>query len=659
MVPLFGAENSLVNTSHSPFAKMQSVGLADVKWTDGFWADWFAVCRDSMVPNMWRLLEDDNISHSFGNFKIAAGLQQGEHQGPPWHDGDFYKWFESLVSTFAQTGDKELEKLMDEIIPIIAKCQREDGYIHTPVIIQQRQNLQGAREFQDRLHFETYNMGHLMTAACLHYRVTGKTTLLTVARRAADFLYDFYKKAAPELARNAICPSHYMGVVEMYRTTKEPRYFELAKNLIEIRDLVENGTDHNQDRIPFRQQTKAIGHAVRANYLYAGVADVFIETGDSTLLKPLELIWNDLVNTKLYITGGCGALYDGVSPDGTSYQPSEIQQVHQAYGRDYQLPNETAHNETCANIGNVLWNWRMLLATGEARFADILELSLYNSVLSGISLNGKRYFYTNPLRVSADIPYQLRWSRERETYISCFCCPPNVVRSVAEANNYAYTLSAGAVWVNLYGANSLKTKLPNGDTVEIDQSTDYPWDGKVLLALKEFPQDYVVKLRIPGWCKNAEIRVNGKLMANNPPAGQYVELKRSWQQNDVIELDMVMPARLVQANHLVEEVYNQVAVMRGPIVYCLESADLPQGVCLSEVAIPADIDFIPEDLFIGTSRIKALVGQALVYENDDSKQLYRELDPADGKKVEVRLIPYYAWGNRGKGEMSVWLALER
>ncbi len=657
---LWAGSNGLLNTENSPNVKLKNVDLDDVTWTDGFWAERFQVCSDVMVPHMWDILKDVDISHNWENFLIAAGIHTGEHDGPSWHDGDFYKWFEAAVTVYAITGDKEIERLMDELIPVIAKCQREDGYIHTPVIIQQRYHQTEVNEFADRLHFETYNMGHLMTAACVHYRVTGKKSLLEIAIRATDFLYDFYKNSTPELARNAICPSHYMGVVEMYRTTKEPRYLELAESLIEIRKYVENGTDHNQDRVPFRQQTKAQGHAVRANYLYAGVADVYAETGDETLLKTLDLIWHDMVNTKMYITGGCGALYDGVSPDGTSYSPPEIQQVHQAYGREFQLHNETAHNESCANIGNVLWNWRMLNATAEARFADVLELALYNSVLSSISLDGKGYFYTNPLRVDHRTPFELRWSREREPYISCFCCPPNVVRTVAEVNSYAYSISEKGVWVHLYGANTIDTELENGSEIRLVQKTDYPWDGKINISVEKVPTGPVsIMLRIPGWSTGAALQINGESVDTKTVPSSYTEITRQWKKGDRIELDFPMPAMLMQANPLVEETRNQVAVQRGPVVYCLESADLPKGVNVSDILLPEDVELVPNVKKIEEQTIVCLEGQALSVNEPEWNELYRPISDDAPDDLEICLVPYFAWGNRGKGDMSVWLPVNR
>jgi len=655
-------EKSLVNTLESPYALLGSVDMDVVKWTKGFWAERFQVCKDSMVPGMWQKLSDANVSHSFRNFEIASGKEKGTHKGPPFSDGDFYKWLESAASVYSVTRDKKLDRLMDNIIKVIVKSQREDGYIHTPVIIDQLNKASGKKEFQERLDFETYNMGHLMTAACIHYRATGKTTLLDVAKKAADFLYDFYKRSSPELARSAICPSHYMGVVEMYRTTKDPKYLELAESLINIRGLVRNGTDHNTDRIPFRQQSKAVGHAVRANYLYAGVADVYAETGDDSLMGALNLIWDDVVQKKLYITGACGALYDGVSPDGTSYNPAEIQQIHQAYGRDYQLPNITAHNESCANIGNILWNWRMLLITGKARYADIMELTMYNSLLAGVSLDGKSYFYTNPLCVTDDITYTLRWSKEREEYISyCNCCPPNTIRTIAEIHNYVYSMSDKGLYINLYGANILSTTLKDGSKLKLAQVTSYPWNGNIKISLEQVPEkEFSVFLRIPGWCDKAEIRINGIRSDLSAVPGEYAEIRCKWIAGDEVELIIPMPAKLIEANPLVEETRNQVAVKRGPVVYCLESVDIPGTNKIFDVVIPAKIDLKPRMMRIKNSEILCLEGEALLTDNSGwNGLLYRELPEDNHLPVNIRLIPYYAWGNRGHSDMTVWMPLSR
>ncbi|MFI5132059.1 MAG: glycoside hydrolase family 127 protein, partial [Chitinophagales bacterium] len=367
------AQEGLVNTSQSRYAKLSSVGLSDVHWTKGFWAERFAVCRDAMVPRLWATYTSKDMCYSFQNFRIAAGLDTGRFRGPSFHDGDFYKTLEAVAAMYASTRDKKLEAWMDEAIAVIGKAQKGDGYIYTKNIIEQRKNGE-AKMFDDKLSFEAYNFGHLMTAACVHYAATGKTSLLNIAKKASDFLIGFYASASPEQARNAICPSHYMGLTEMYRVTKEEKYLTLVKKLIDIRGTVE-GTDDNSDREPFREMDKVAGHAVRANYLFAGVADVYAETGDVSLMNALNKLWDNVVNSKMYVTGGCGALYDGVSVDGISYKPDTVQKVHQSYGRDFQLPNFSAHNETCANIGNVLWNWRMFLLTGDSKYADIVELA--------------------------------------------------------------------------------------------------------------------------------------------------------------------------------------------------------------------------------------------------------------------------------------------
>ena len=652
------ANGGITNTSTSPYAKLRSVDIGAVRWTGGFWAQKFDLCHKKMVSNMWRLLADPQISHAYDNFQVAAGLKQGRHRGPKWHDGDFYKWLEATAFVYGITKDEELQRQMDHIIDVIEKAQRDDGYIHTPVIISQRQQNSQRSEFQNRLDFETYNMGHLMTCACIHYRATGKTSLLHIAEKAADFLYGVYKHSPRNLTNNAICPSHYMGVVELYRTVSDPQYLELAKGLIDIRDLVEEGTDHNQDRIPFRRQTQAVGHAVRANYLYAGVADVYAETGDKSLLSALEEIWRDVAYRKMYVTGATGALYDGASPDGSKAH-SSIQLVHQAYGRAYQLPNVTAYNESCATIGFVLWNWRMLAITAQARYADLLELALYNGVLATVSLDGTKFFYKNPLRQVKEVPFELRWSHKREPYINCFCCPPNIVRTIAEVAGYAYSLSDEGVWIHLYGGNVLDTHLPDGSPIRLHLQTEYPWEGTVRIAVEEVPQkEFSVFLRIPGWAEDARVTINGDSLGAGPRSGHYFEIRRQWSVGDRIELVFPMSVQLLEAHPLVEEAHNQVAIRRGPVVYCLESVDLPENVGIMDVAVSPRAQF--QDQFIKDllGGVTILETKAYVRAGDDwNKALYRRISLQEPKAVDIRLIPYYAWGNRGDCEMTVWLPL--
>jgi uncharacterized protein len=649
-------EKSLTNTSKSSFAKLQSVNMGDVQWTNGFWADRFQVCKDSMVPNMWHLYTDANISHAFKNFEIAAGLDTGRFKGPSFHDGDFYKTLEAVASMYAATKDKHLDAIMDHAIDVIGKVQRTDGYIYTKAAIEQK-NSSTKKQFADRLSFEAYNIGHLMTTACVHYRATGKTNLLNIAKKAANYLYRFYDTASAETARNAICPSHYMGLIELYRTTGDEKYKSLAKKLIDIRGAAV-GSDDNSDRYPFTRMQEVQGHAVRANYLFAGAADLYAENGDTALLNTLDRMWDDVVNHKMYITGGCGSLYDGVSNDGTSYNPNDVEKLHQAYGRQYQLPNLTAHNETCANIGNVLWNWRMLQITGEAKYADVVELALYNSVLSGISLDGKKFLYTNPLASSDELPFKQRWSKDRVPYISLSdCCPPNVVRTISEVSNYMYSISNEGLWLNLYGGNNLSTKLEDGSVIKLTQKTNYPWDGNINLRFEEAPQKtFPVFLRIPGWCHHAKILVNGKLIATKNNGGEYAEVKRAWKKGDQLQLILDMPVTMIEANPLVEETRNQIAVKRGPVVYCLESVGLNKNTSVFGVGIPINAQFKMASIKIDNSNMVSLQTTAQKLDNGQWKdQLYKEVSKKPAEKINVRLVPYYAWGNRGHTEMSVWL----
>lgn len=649
---------SITQTQSSPFAKARSVGLDEARWTSGFWADRFAVCRDALIPTMGRLMSEGEERVKFlGNFLVAAGLTEGKHRGPRWNDGDFYKWLESAAAMYAITKDPKLDGQMDEVIALIARAQAPDGYIHTDVQIRQKLG-EDVPRFGNPMDFEMYNMGHLISAAVVHRRATGKTNLLAVARKAADYLDQEFADPKPEQARHGICPAHLMALAELYRTTRVQRYLDLAVRLLNMRDLVTKGDDDNQDRIPFRQQTTAHGHAVRATYLYAGAADLFIETGDDSILAPLEPIWQDLVSRKLYITGGCGALYDGASPDGTTDQ-KVITRIHQAFGRDFQLPHSTSHNETCAAIGNLLWNWRMFQITGESRFADVIEHTMFNSVLAGVSLDGTRFFYTNTLRQLNPMPVELRWPRQRTKVMSCWCCPPNVARTLAESANFAYAVGDRGVHVVLYGGNRLETALPDGSPIKLSQDTDYPWDGKVRITLEAAPTtETSLLVRIPEWAQHARVRINGKAGSESPRTGTFHEIRRTWSAGDVVELDLPMPARLVEANPYVEEARNQVAVVRGPIVYCLESIDLPAHVRVLDVYLPADAKLTPRKRDDLLGAIVTIEAQARVRPAGDwSGRLYRDVGIATPRRIDLTLIPYYAWDNRGPSEMSVWIPL--
>ena len=671
----------LTDMSHSRQAKMQNLPMGATRWTGGFWGERFQMLSTTGIWSMWDTwntpwetldANGNHGSHGFRNFEVAAGTVKGKHHGPPFHDGDMYKWLEACAAVYAVTKDPKIDALMDKFIEQVALAQRADGYIHTPVVISERnmgidshantENAAGIEigkdqqhAFASRLNFETYNLGHLMTAGIIHKRATGKTTLFDCGKRAADFLYNFLTNDAAELSRNAICPSHYMGAAEMYRETGDEKYLTLAKGLIAIRDSVTNGEDHNQDRHKFRDQYEAMGHAVRANYLYAGVADLYAETGEEQLMKNLSAIWDDIVQHKIYIMGGCGALYDGVSPDGTTYNQPSIQQIHQAYGRQFQLPQEAAHNEICAQIGMMLYSWRLFQTTANAKYIDNIENELYNGILSGISLDGKDFFYTEALRRTKEFPYVMRWPKHRQRYISCFCCPPNTLRTLCEAQEYAYSINNDVLYVNLYGQNALTTK-----ELEVEQNTDYPWDGHITLTIKKAKRLNTVVLHIPNWCSSYTLSVNGE-PATVDGGLSAVTLTRKWKKGDTIELNLDMRPRLVEANPLVEEAKNQIAVMRGPIVYCLEGEDISNGHRINDIALPADIQLTEKEITIADHKMIALEGDALLVNSDqwDNHTLYRDLRPAAKQKVRIRLIPYYAWDNRGIQDMSLWLPLAR
>ena len=667
----------LTDMSHSQQALMQNTPMGTVKWTGGFWGDRFNMLSTTGIWDMWDTWNTPyetidalglHGSHGFANFQVAAGTVKGKHHGPPFHDGDMYKWLEACAAVYAVTKDPKIDALMDKFIEQVALAQRADGYIHTPVVISERnagidshavkENAAGIEigkdqkhAFASRLNFETYNLGHLITAGIIHKRATGKTTLFECGKKAADFLYNFLTNDAAELSRNAICPSHYMGAAEMYRETGDEKYLTLAKGLIAIRDSVTNGEDHNQDRHKFRDQYEAMGHAVRANYLYAGVADLYAETGERQLMKNLSAIWDDIVNHKIYIMGGCGALYDGVSPDGTTYNQPSIQQIHQAYGRQFQLPQEAAHNEICAQIGMLLFSWRMFQTTCDPKYVDNIETELYNGILSGISLDGKDFFYTEALRRTKEFPYVMRWPKHRQRYITCFCCPPNTLRTLCEAQEYAYSIKGDTLWVNLYGQNALKTK-----DLEVEQTTDYPWDGHITLTIKKAKTLKSIRMHIPGWSTGVQLRLNGQ-----PILAEDLRQPRKWKKGDVVELELPMKPRLMEANPLVEEAKNQIAVMRGPIVYCLEGQDIQGGYRINDIAIPTDVQFKETKITIEGHEMVALEAEVPVTGQSSwgKDELYRELRSVKNKKTKIRLIPYYAWDNRGIDDMSLWLPLER
>jgi DUF1680 family protein len=657
----------MTTTRNHPALRPLTGGSA--RWARGFWGGIHDRTRDVTIPAMWDSLRDPAVSPGLRNFRVAAGLEDGIHEGPPFMDGDFYKWLEAAIARLETDPDPRLAASVEEIAALIASVQREDGYLHTPTAISTR-NHEDVTELADRFNFETYNLGHLITAGVRHYEVTGSTTLLGVAVKAAGFLEHLATDKPVELARSAICPSHYMAVIDLHRATGDERYLRLAEAFVRVRDDFDGGDD-NQDRLPVREQVVAAGHAVRANYLYAGLADLVAETGDVQLLGVLEGLWRDVIDTKLYVTGGCGALYDGASPDGHPWQ-GEISRVHQAYGRAFQLPNTTAHAESCANIGMILWSERMLSLTGDARYADVIERISYNALLASISLDGTDYFYTNPLRQVRELPFALRRAgdtglhpvpapppsdaRLREPYLSCFCCPPNIARTLARLHERVASGSPGGLYVHQYGGSDIRFSTDDGRSLALSEDSDYPWDGRIAFTVTHAAGGAIpLHLRIPGWSADAALTVNGESVPVSA-SGTYTAMEREWRAGDLIVLTLPMPVRMLRANRLAEEISNQVAVQRGPVVYCLESADLPDSVDLERVALRRGSVFHEEESDIAGHRVVALATEAVVLPPTPDG-LYSELGDEDLEAVPARLIPYLAWGNRGPSEMSVWLPI--
>ncbi len=648
-ISLPGQELGIINNVNSPHVKLRSINIGDCHWTSGFWADKFKICEETMVPHMGSILKGD-VGHAYHNFKIVAGMQEGLHQGTNWHDGDFYKWMESAMYVYGVNRDVTILEELDEIIAVIGKAQATDGYLHTATM------LKGIERFSNRQQHEMYNFGHLLTAACVHHRISGQSNLLTIARKYADYVYRIFQPRPERLARFGFNPTQISGLVELYRTTNDDKYLDLAETFINMRGQNRHVTygsnerakgDMVQDRTPFRQETEAVGHAVLAMYLYIGVADVYAETGEEALLETLERLWTNVVDKKMYITGALGQAHHGAS--------SQVDFVHEAFIDEYMMPNFTAYNETCANVTHAMFNWRMLGIMGESKYADIMELVLYNSALSGIGLAGKDYFYTNPLRMCrVERDYSSTESPVREPYIDCFCCPPNLVRTIAKVSGWAYGKSSNGIAVNIYGGNRLNSNLLDGTRIELEQHTQYPWDGKIKIQVKTCKSEpFDLLLRIPKWTPKAKISVNGQVVDLVVEPGTFAEIRRTWKSGDVIDLDLSMEPQLVIGHRRIEEVRNQVAIKRGPIVYCVETPDLPEGTEIFDVYLPSNIELVPEYLPDSLGGATILSGD--VYLNADrSEDMYQNLERPVWAKTQTQFIPYFTWNNRGPSEMTVW-----
>lgn len=639
-----------------PFSTWANINIGDCKWTKGFWANKFKVCEESMLPYMGDLLCGD-IGHALNNFKIAAGLKEGNHQGMFWHDGDFYKWMEAAAYVYAQNGDHKILEQLDEHISIIAQAQMEDGYLQTQIQLRPEVD-----RYENRKYHEMYNTGHLLISACVHHRVTGQTNFLDIAIKHADLLYTIFYPETKQFGRFGFNQTQIMGLVELYRITKDNRYLKLAERFINRRgkyEVVHHPTtegypigDMVQERIPLREAHEAAGHAVLALYYYAGAADVYAETGEQALLDALDRLWESVTQKKMYVTGAIGQTHYGAS--------SNRDKIEEGFIDDFMMPNMTAYNETCANLCNAMFSFRMLELKGESKYADIIELVLMNSGLSGISIEGKHYFYANPLRmVHNSRAYKAHENAtetpNREPYLECFCCPPNLVRTLAKLSSWAYSCTQNGIAVNLYGGNELQTTLLDGSDLHLTQDTGYPWDGAVQITVKAAKSSpFEILLRIPDWAEGATILINGEKTTTEIQLGSFTRLHRIWKVGDVISLNLPMDIQWVEGHPRIEEVRNQVAVKRGPVVYCIESPDLPKEADILNVYIPANQSMKAEYLPDTLGGVTIIRGEVL-QRKDQKKGLYRALDKPEWESYRTQFVPYFAWSNRGLAEMTVFL----
>ncbi len=646
-------EKGIINNAKSPYVKQRSINLGECIWTDGFWAEKFKMAHETMLPYMGEVLCGD-IGHGLNNFKIAAGMKKGKHEGFAWHDGDFYKYMEALTYVYAQTKDAKIVNQLDEYIDIIGKAQEPDGYLHTMVQIDPKID-----RYQNRKYHEMYNSGHLYTSACIHYRVTGKRNFLDIAIKNADLLCNYFLPDDKRFARFGFNQTQIMGLVELYRTTGTKKYLTLAEKFIDNRGKykVEETPetvgypigDMVQEFTPLREEDEAVGHAVLALYFYAGAADVYAETGEKALLDALDRLWDNVTNKKMYITGACGQTHYGAS--------TNRQMIEEGFIDEYMMPNMTAYNETCANICNSMFSYRMLGIHGESKYADIMELVLYNSGLSGISLKGTEYYYANPLRVihgTRDYSKMNTEFPDRQPYLECFCCPPNLVRTIAKVSGWAYSKTDNGLTVNLYGGNKLATTLADGSAIELTQVTKYPWEGKVEITMQKCKKDeFEMKLRIPNWAEGSKLLVNGADAGVVAEAGKFATVSRKWKKGDVISIDMPMNVTFVEGNARIEEARNQVAIKRGPVVYCMETPDLPKDTKILNVYVKGDEPLKADykaDFLGGVTTIQGNV----MLRQDHKEGMYTTVKAPVFEPYKTQFVPYYAWSNRGNAEMTVF-----
>jgi DUF1680 family protein len=568
---------------------------------------------------------------NFNNLRLAIGQGEGTYSSKyPFLDSDIYKWLEAMVIELGCAPDAELSALVDQTIDLLRAVQLPDGYLdsfyqfHKP-----------AGRWTDLINdHEMYCAGHLIEAGIAHRRATGRTDLFDIARKFADHLVATF---GPE-KRSGACghPEIELALIELYRETEDRRYLDLAQFFIDQRGQqhMRNAyfePDYFQDRVPVRNARDVEGHVVRQLYLNSGVTDLYLETHEAALLSALQSQWFDMTGFKLYLTGGVGARGHG-----------------EAFGDRYELPSKEAYCETCAAIADMMWNWRLLLATGESRFADLIERTLYNGFLSGVALDGTHFFYENPLHSEGD--------RARSEWHSCACCPPNVMRQIALLDHYLATTDQAGAQIHLYAASIIQAAV-NGQPIGLRVETDYPWDGAVMLKIEETPvEDWTLSLRMPAWCTKFDLRVNDGA-APIDRVGGYATLRRAWRAGDVVELNLPMPVRVIEPNPLIDAVRGCLALERGPLVYCFESVDHPRLNLKSLQLNPnTPFEIVPWPDRLGG--IVALRARGWYFAADDWFSLLyvtRGSLHVRSDEVDLTAIPYFAWANRKVGQMRVWV----
>ena len=641
------------------------VPLTDIRISDPFWSRYLDLVKEVMLPYQWDALNDRipgaEPSCAVQNFQIAAGLAQGEFQGEVFQDSDVAKWLEAAAYLLAAGPDPELEAVADGMIEIIEKAQRPDGYLDTYFIIKE------PKKRWSNLYecHEMYVAGHIIEAAAAYYQATGKRRLLDVACRLADHIESVFG-TEPEKIQGY--PGHQeieLALVKLYQATQNEKYLALSKFFIDQRGKKPNyfqkeweGTrdrrtfktgapvpppdlKYNQSHEPVLQQEAAVGHAVRAVYMYSAMADLAREAGDQELLKSCRRLWDNIASKQLYITGGIGSTHNG-----------------EAFTFDYDLPNDTAYAETCASIGLIFFAHRMLQMDMDSRYGDVMERALYNVVLGSASRDGKRFFYVNPLEVwpkaCGGNPDKQHVKPVRQKWFGCACCPPNVARLMASLNQYLYSTDEDTIYTHLYISGEAGIKIAGGE-MRLKQESSYPWDGHIkFTVLSALPEDELsLGLRLPGWCRNWSVLFNGKPVPQPVVQKGYLKVAAHWHEGDTVELRLEMPVECLQANPQVRADAGKIAFQRGPLVYCLEECD--NGANLSALSVDPGSAF---SVFKDSQLLEGAVvieGKG-IRESEDGwgNHLYRPYKAAE-KETKIRLIPYFLWANRAPGEMAVWI----